>query len=134
MTERKLPQFNEYNQHKMRVLVDILGKNFSNIYATLSALSVTQNYRAETVAFTFATADHHVEQQTSATTDTLPNTSSVVAAKVYIYSNVSGGNTTLQTSDSQNIYTPSGSVTSVTVYDGEVYTVQARPGGGWKLI
>jgi len=97
---------------------------------------LVKNYRAETSAFTFNTIDYHVEQQTSGTTDTLPNTSSFQVGRILVYSNVSGSSTTLQTSDSQTINLPGipTDVTSITVFDAESYTLQVRPGGGWKII
>lgn len=89
------------------------------------------SYRAETTSFTFEDKDYTVEQQTSGVTDTLPTSTK---GRIYVYANVAGGATTLQTTGGQTIYTTLGAVTSVTVQDGESIMVQGRPGGGWKII
>lgn len=104
-----------------------------------SKLSIKE-YRSVDVAFTFLDTDFHVEQQTAGVTDTLPDTAdelinpTVGSGRIYQYSNVSGGNTTLQTTNSVTITTPSGTPTSITVLDGESLTLQIRPNGAWMLI
>lgn len=87
----------------------------------------------KTSAYTFTSDDYHVEQQTSGVTDTLLSSTGVVG-RIYVYSNTSGGSTTLQTTSSETIYTTAGTVTSITVTDGQSYILQARPSGGWKII
>lgn len=96
--------------------------------------SFIKGYRSESTAITFTSTDYHVEQQTPSLTDTLPLTSTLTNGQVFVYSNVASGSTTLTASGSDTIYTSSGAVTSVTVYDGETKEVQVRPSGGWKLI
>ena len=108
--------------------------SFEDLKDEIARREEVKPYRAETSPFTFLATDYHVEQQTSSTTDTLPNTSTLEIGQIFVYSDVSGGGTTLQTSDSQTINTPSGGVTSIALLDGESLTVQVRPGGGWKLI
>ncbi|MCP4181405.1 MAG: hypothetical protein GY756_26890 [bacterium] len=95
--------------------------------------SFSSSYVAKTSAYTFTVNDHHVEQQTSGVTDTLPTTTGI-AGRVYIYSNVAGDSTTLQTTGGETIYTTDGTVTSINVLNGQSYTLQARPSGGWKII
>ncbi len=106
---------------------------FQHVFSTIGTGGVKFNYAEKSADYTFTTDDYHIEQQTSGTTDTLPLTTGIEGT-IFLYSNVSGGSTTLQTTSSQTIYTPSGEHTSITVLDGETYSLQARPGGGWKII
>lgn len=90
-----------------------------------------KGYRQENVAFTFTRDDYHVEQITSGLTDFLPLSTSH-PLQIFVYSNVSGGDSTLSITGGDTIYNPTGEVTSIPIYDGETYKFHSRPNGGWK--
>lgn len=93
----------------------------------------TPSYRSVAVNTNILPTDYTVDGTTVGIVFTLMDLASLSNNQIFNLSNSSGGNITINTTSSQNIYMPGGTVTSVVLSDGESLTVQRTP-SYWRSI
>lgn len=108
------------------------GTNVIDVATLIGGANQVNNYKDVNANYTVLATDYTVDNFTSGVTTTLLSAVGI-EGQIFNIANSSGGDITIDTTGSETIYLPGGSVTTLTLLDGENLTVQST-GSNWRSL